>query len=85
MLIDRADNAINICEAKFYNTEFILTAAEAKKIRERRALFQASTKTKKQIITTLVTTYGMMQSKHAASVDVVLTMDDLFNSAQTIK
>ena len=83
MLIDRADNAIHICEAKYYNTEYLLTSKEAQKLRERKALFQSATRNKKQLITTLITTYGILENKYASSIDQVLTMDDLFHIKTT--
>lgn len=78
MLIDRADNAINICEAKFYHSEYVLTAVEAEKMRKKRAYFQASTGTSRQLINTLITTYGLISNQHSSTVEKVLTMDSLF-------
>lgn len=78
LLIDRADNAINLCEAKYYNGPYIITKAQAEKLRERRALFVAESGTKKQVITTLITTYGVHQNVHKSTADQVVTMDSLF-------
>ena len=79
MLIDRADYTINICEVKFYNAELLLTPALAKKIRLRKSLFQTMSKTKKQVITTLITTFGLATKNMQAGVDKVLDMNALFN------
>jgi len=78
LLIDRADNAINLCEAKYYNTEYILTKKEAEKIRRRKSLLQEATGNKKQIITTLISTYGLIENMHSHNIDVSLKLDSLF-------
>ncbi|MBK6340406.1 MAG: AAA family ATPase [Bacteroidetes bacterium] len=68
LLIDRKDNAINICEKKY-----------AQQLWNRREQFRAISKTRKQLITTLVTTYGMEINEHSLSViDNVVTMKNLF-------
>jgi AAA+ ATPase superfamily predicted ATPase len=79
MLIDRLDNAVNICEMKYYNTEIILNADTAKKIRLRKANFMEATRTKKQVMTTLITTYGLVKNLHSSVIDQCLTMDVLFD------
>ena len=44
----------------------------------RRNSFRAVTKTKKNIQTVLVTTYGIVKNKYAGIVNAVVTADDLF-------
>ncbi len=79
LLIDRADNAINICEAKFYATEYELTKKEAQILRHRQEMFRQKTKTKKYLITTLLTTFGLKKTENSIGlVDKVITMDQLF-------
>lgn len=79
MLIDRSDNSINICEMKYYATEFEITKKEADQLRIRRETFRTKTQTKKYLINTLVTTYGMKKNEHSAGViDKVVVIDQLF-------
>ena len=79
MLIDRSDNAINLCEMKFYTTEYELSKKEAGKLHTRRELFRTKTQTKKYLINTLMTTFGLKANEHSASsIDKSLTMDALF-------
>jgi uncharacterized protein len=79
MLIDRSDNAINLCEMKFYATEYELSKKEADKLHSRRELFRTKTQTKKYLINTLVTTFGLKANEHAArTVDKSLKMEALF-------
>ena len=79
LLIDRSDNSINICEMKFYAKEFELTKKESELLRKRRELFREKTTTKKYLINTLLTTYGLKQSENSVGIiDKVVLMDQLF-------
>lgn len=79
LLIDRADNVINLCEVKFYNEEFIISKSDAENLRKKKSIFKHVTKTKKQIFVTLLTTFGIHQNKNSIGlIDQVLTVDDLF-------
>jgi len=79
MLIDRADKAINICEIKFYADEWLLTAQDATQLRKRRERFRQLTKTKKMLINTVISSYGITSNEHSlAQVDNSLTMEVLF-------
>ena len=80
LIIDRYDNVINLCEIKFYNEEMILTKDDAENIRKKKSIFKFITKTKKQVFVTLITTFGMHQSKNTLGlIDKVLTVDALFD------
>lgn len=79
LLIDRADGVINLCEAKFSNSDFKLSPTYKKTLRERAATFTAISKTRKSIFTTLITTYGLSNSEtHLDVIQNVLTLEDLF-------
>jgi len=79
LLLDRNDHAINLFEIKFYNDEYVMNEADTKSLRERRGIFQRSTKTKKQIFWSLITTFGLKLNKHGlGAFQHVLTLDDLF-------
>jgi uncharacterized protein len=79
MLIDRSDNAINLCEMKFYATPYELTKKEAEKLHLRRELFRTKTQTTKYLINTLVTTFGLVVNEHSVSnVDKELRLEALF-------
>jgi uncharacterized protein len=80
LLIDRNDNAINICEMKYYAAAYELTKKEAEKIRIKRELFRAKTKTKKHLIHTLISTYGLKENEHSIGIiDNNLDINALFN------
>ncbi|MCF6356709.1 MAG: AAA family ATPase [Draconibacterium sp.] len=79
LLIDRNDNSINICEMKFYESEFEIDAEYAKKLRHKIAGFREYSKTRKQLFVTLVSTFGVKQNKHSTGlVDNSITIDWLF-------
>ncbi len=78
MLIDRKDQVINICEMEYSLDEFVITEEYEKKLRERISLFQHVTKTRKALIPTFITTYGVKRNMHSSIVNSEVTMDDLF-------
>ena len=79
LIIDRNDQAINICEMKFYQKEFLISKAQAAQLRQKAFVFSEVSKTKKQIFITMITTFGFVENKHSLGlVDNQLTMDALF-------
>lgn len=79
LLIDRKDGLVNLCEAKFFNKEFILTKEYVAKLRRKRAIFEQVTKTKKTVVTTLITTYPAIQNKYyLEEIHSEVVMEDLF-------
>ena len=80
MIIDRADRIIHLCEMKFSEGSYNITNDYEIKLRKRRDLFKIKTKTKKTVVHTFVTTYGLGEGKHHGIVHSEVTMDDLFNS-----
>lgn len=65
LLIDRNDHVINICEAKFYNAPFKISKAYAQNLRSKMGIFSTITKTRKQIMFVLVTTFGLTPNIHS--------------------
>lgn len=47
LLIDRADNCVNLCENKYCHEEYVVSTSYEKKLREKKSIFLAHTKTKK--------------------------------------
>ncbi len=79
LLIDRDDNVINLCEMKFYNTEYAIDKKYAKEIANKVNIFTSSTKTKKSVFVTFITTYGLISNNYSKQyVQNELTMDCLF-------
>lgn len=79
LLINRKDGVINLCEAKYANKEYLITKEYAAKLRRKRAVFEQVTKTKKSVVTTLITTYPAIQNNYyLEEVHSEVEMDDLF-------
>ncbi len=79
LLIDREDKTMNLCEMKFYDSEFTLTKQYADTLRKKRELLKTESKTKKHIFITLITTYGLIENQHSLGlIDHVVTLEDLF-------
>ena len=81
LVIDRQDNVINLCEMKYWGSAFQVDAQTERALREKAAIFQTDTRTRKAVHLTLVTTYGLAPGAHASVFQNVVTMDDLFERA----
>ena len=64
MIIERADRIIHLCEMKFSTDRYAITDNYEMKLRERMGLFRMATKTRKTLVITFVTTYGVVDGKH---------------------
>ena len=79
LVLDRNDQTINLFEMKFYNKPFVLTKEYAQNLQSKMHVFEETTKTRKQLFLTMVTTFGITPNEHSIGlVDQVLTVDDLF-------
>ena len=78
LLIDRADNNINLCEMKFYAGEFTLDKDGELSLRNKISSIREKIGTKKNIFPTLITTFGLKNNAYSGIFQNVLTLDDLF-------
>ena len=79
MLIDRQDNVINACEAKFYDQPFTISKAYAADLRNKLDVFKEKTRTRKTLFLTLITPYGIVQNQHSIGfVEQEVIADNLF-------
>ncbi len=67
-MIDRADNAVNIIEIKYYNELYRLTKNDAANITQKVNSFTNKTNTKKTIYVTLISPHGAIKNEHYLSV-----------------
>ena len=79
LVIDRNDNVVNLCEAKFSSEPFALTKPGAESLRNKRAAFIGSTHTRKAVVTTMITTFGLKKNIYSAEIISEVTLDDLFD------
>ena len=78
LLIDRRDKAINVCEAKFYSGEFTIDKDYSLNLRNKITAFKSLTKTRKSIVPTMITTFGVKHNSYSGSIQQEVTLDDLF-------
>lgn len=79
VLIDRADNVINICEMKFSTTEFKIDKRYCGELQRKKEVFKKQSGTRKTMALTLITTYGVHDNAYKEQlVDAELKMEDLF-------
>ncbi len=79
MIIDRADQIIHLCEAKFTKENFALTNDYSARLRLKKSIFKQATQTKKAVFTTLLTTYPALQNKYyLEEIECEISMDKLF-------
>jgi len=78
LVIERADNIINLCEMKFSNQEYVVDKKEDLTLRNKRGIFERETRTRKAMHLTLVTTYGLKLSPYSGIFQSTVSMDDLF-------
>ena len=78
MLIDRADNVINLCEIKFYSAPFTIDKQYDAVLRERVQLLIEKVPRKKTVHLTLIATFGLKANEYSGQVQSVVTLDDLF-------
>ena len=79
LIIDRADNIINICEMKFYGDVITFSQKDGDTIRERKVKFQSHTNTKKNVMVLFISPFGVKDNKYSLSViDQSVSIDALF-------
>lgn len=79
LIIDRADQCINLCEIKFYHSNYIMTERDAKDLERKKKLFIEKTGTRKAVFITLITPFGATVNQHyLRCVDNQMTLEELF-------
>lgn len=78
IIIDRADNTINICEVKYCEHEYQLEKEEYFKIQHRLEAFKNETQTRSTLLPTMITTFGLANGMYNDQITVQLTLNDLF-------
>jgi hypothetical protein len=79
LVINRRDNCINLCEVKFYESDFMLDKKYSAALQRKKAIFKQETKTRKQLFITLITSMGLQANEHSLGlIDQQLNLDHLF-------
>lgn len=78
LVISRKDQIVNLCEMKYYNSDFVMSENEYKKIKNRINDLKIVSKTRHAIQAILVTTYGLVDNSYSDIFHKVVTLEDLF-------
>jgi len=78
MIISRADNVVNLCEMKFYGSDYLPSREDDIQLRHRvSALLPLLTK-RQSLHITLITTFGLSHGMYSGIFTNKITLDDLF-------
>lgn len=78
LLIDRADNVINMCELKFYSDDFTVSGDYYRALIHRQKLLADEILKRKAIHSTLITTFGLTYNEYSGIFTNTILLDDLF-------
>lgn len=78
IIIDRADNTINLCEVKYSEDLYSLDKEEFLKIQNCITVFKKVTGTRSSIIPTMITTFGMKDGMYSDQIIAKIDMDAFF-------
>jgi AAA+ ATPase superfamily predicted ATPase len=78
LLIERNDRIINLCEIKYFDSEYVITKTMDENLRRKRSMFIDETKTRKAVHTTMITTYGVKHNAYWNNIQSEVMMEDLF-------
>ena len=78
LLIDRADNIVNLCEIKYANMKYAITKDYEEKLREKIEIFRQEIMPRKAIHLLMLTTFGVKQNIYSGIIQNEVTLDDLF-------
>ena len=78
LVLDRADNIINICEMKYSSNVFAIDKSYDRTLSRKIATFTGVTKTKKAVHLTFVTANGLLRNPYSNRVQSEIALSDLF-------
>ena len=78
LILDRADNVINICEMKYTKGRYLLDKDTLEELNEKAEVFRAVSKTRKAMHLTMVTSNGLVDNAYSKQIQSEITLADLF-------
>ncbi|MBO7572242.1 MAG: ATP-binding protein [Bacteroidales bacterium] len=78
MVIDRNDKVINLCEMKYSEYEYSLTADDISNLINKKKAFVSETKTRKAVQFTMITSCGLAHNQYSNNIHSELVLEDLF-------
>lgn len=83
LVIKRADNWINLCEMKFYNSPYKIGKNELENLRNKVSKFKEDTGTKDAVVITMITTFGVTENENFHEIiENSFEMDVLFQEVE---
>ena len=78
LIIERADGVTNVCEMKFTNEPYVMTAEDERNMRHKAQAFRDESGTSDSLLPTLVSVHGLRRNAHSEDIAHVVDIDDLF-------
>ena len=78
LLLDRADNTVDICEMKYPADEYVISREEAEKIERRVNVFAREAGRNKSIRVVMITACGVKRGMNSGCYQAEVTLDQLF-------
>lgn len=78
LLINRRDNVVNMCELKFYSSDFTVDSRYYRTLLSRAETLSEMLPKKAVVRSTLITTFGLTRNEYSSAFVNTVTMDDLF-------
>lgn len=78
LIIVRRDNVVNMCELKFYSSDFTVDGSYYRTILSRADKLSQMLPQKTVVRSTLITTFGLTTNEYSSAFVNTITMDDLF-------
>lgn len=78
LLIIRDDNIVNLCEMKFYSSQYAIDKDEEARMLHRVDMLRETLTARQTVHLTLITTFGLTHGKHSGKVQKVVVCDELF-------
>ena len=78
LIIKRADKVINVCEMKFYDSDYTMKKKDYEDMERRVRVFRSVNNIRHAIHPVLVTTYGLKQNQYSSIFQNIVTLEDLF-------
>lgn len=79
MLIERADNVVNVCEIKFSKGEYVIDRTYSLNLAHKIGRLLQTTKTRKTLHLTMITVDGVAHNEYWGEVQSEVVADDLFH------
>ncbi len=78
LLIERPDDATDVCEMKFTNERYAMSVQDEQDMRRKVQAFREESSTKDSLQQTLVRVHGLKRNRHSEDIAHVIDIDDLF-------